>query len=291
VNQVVLTTDHAKAIILPERGALVSSLHLGGTGKNIIWMPDEFDATASSWPGGGIPFLFPFAGRVWHQGELYKYGLNERSYPMPLHGFSWAVKWSIVSQEQSQLRLSLVDTETSRSIFPFKFEIDMVIALENNQILIESTMKHIGPSASHTKMPVAVGWHPYFNLNSTPLTANIPAKMIHPVTNQGSAGKAQPVSAFNASSTWNIPNEHLKSLILSNLDHEEITAQQGNTNLYKLSFGPKGVFNHIVTWTNQPDRFICIEPWMSLPDAVATPTGCHWLKAGEKLTTWFKISI
>jgi galactose mutarotase-like enzyme len=73
VTPLLLKTKASRATVLPQRGGLVSSLYLGSAGRDLLWLPQNFDETASSWPGGGLPLLFPFAGRVWHQGELYRY--------------------------------------------------------------------------------------------------------------------------------------------------------------------------------------------------------------------------
>jgi galactose mutarotase-like enzyme len=290
VNKLVLSTAKSQATILPERGALTSSLLLSGQSTDLLWMPGDFDGEASSWPGGGLPFLFPFAGRVWHHGELYKYGLSDQSYPMPLHGFSWATRWSVTDSAPAKARLRLSDSEESRSVYPFEFQIDMSVQLGETSLHMDVTITHKRPCGKASAMPVAAGWHPYFNLIGRHLHVDIPARSFFNVTSQGNAGKASPMSALNQTTHWELPDERLKSLILTELTGSRVAFTETSGSGFNLDFGPHGVMNHIVTWSNKPDEFLCVEPWMSLPDAVAAQTGCRWLEPGQSVSTSLTIS-
>ena len=301
MTNILLSSAGAQATILPQRGALISSLRLGGQNHDVFWLPQGFDATASSWPGGGLPFLFPFAGRVWHQGELYRYKVGQRVYHMPLHGFSWATTWSVVEIHRDHATLELCDDENSQGIFPFKFLVRMNVALHPTALKMNVQITHKGPLADAPTMPVAIGWHPYLSLSAGSHQLAVPARVIHPVTAQGGAGK--PLAAQNTlgPGPWSLPHEQLKSLIFSELERPEaqFTLSGGSQNpkdpnhrpTITISAGHPNTMRHIVTWTNEPDSFHCVEPWMSLPDAVATPTGCQWLRAGESMEAWLQISL
>ena len=296
MTEILLRSGEARAIILPERGGLISSLKLNDANqktRELLWLPGNFDKQSSAWPGGGLPFLFPFAGRVWHQGELYKYSLKGGVYSMPLHGFSWATSWRVSSKSEHQVVLLLNSNDVSLGLYPFHFQIRMTITLESSSLKSEVDIKHLKPDTTNaTEMPVAIGWHPYFAINTSKQLLSIPAKTVVAVTAQGGAGKPQPAKDFLGEAPWALPKKELQSLILSDLRPDEpvkISSASG-ADLHMTS-GPSEIMKHIVTWTNEPTEFHCVEPWMSLPDAVSTPSGCQWLRTGESLQVWLKLSI
>ena len=291
MSEIILNSASSQAVLLPHRGGLITSLTLAGH-KKILWLPENFDPSSSAWPGGGLPFLFPFAGRVQNQGELYKYALDEEIYPMPIHGFSWATSWTAKSTSEDRVTLILKSDDTSKSIYPFDFDIQMTIAISARKLDVDVTVSHIKNTQKprHAKMPVALGWHPYFALHGSSNIVEIPAQTVFPVTAQGLAGKPMPASQFLGPQPFSLPNEKLQSLILSDLSSNACELRSGASESLTIEAGPSDLMKHIVTWTNEPDVFHCVEPWMSRPDAVATPTGCRWLDPGESLKAWLQIS-
>lgn len=292
VSQINLQSGRARAVIMPQRGGLISSLVLldrHGVPRELLWLPDTFDANASSWPGGGLPLLFPFAGRVWHQGELYKYGLGADAYPMPLHGFSWAKAWDATSDAPDHATLTLRSNESTQQIYPFSFEMALSIKLGHTHARLNLDIKHLSPcDPKHQKMPVAIGWHPYFALGSA-ASLEIPAKTTHPVTAVGNAGPADSIKTTIGEGPWVLPNPSLASLILSDLVTTTSTLRPDPTYSLTITAGPAELMKHVVTWTNEPAKFHCVEPWMSLPDAVGTQSGCQWVAPGENLRLWLEI--
>jgi galactose mutarotase-like enzyme len=292
MSKIILTSGVSRAVILPSRGALVSSLCFHtGEGCETLWLPENFSPTSSAWPGGGLPFLFPFAGRVWHQGELSKYGLGDSSHPMPLHGFSWATEWTPKKIEVDQATLELKSSETSLGLYPFHFLITMKLKLKANSLRVDVSIKHESPASKHSnEMPVAIGWHPYLTLSKTSNSISISADVNYPVTPQGDAGKPIPTAEHLGSGPWPLPKKELESLIFSKLSGGPSKLQKANQPDLLISSGPQEVMNHVVTWTNRPAEFFCLEPWMSLPNAVSAPAGCQWLKASESLAVWIEIT-
>lgn len=284
-----LTQGSMSCQITPERGGLVHSLKLGE--QEILWMPDDFSASDSSWPGGGIPLCFPFAGRVWHNGTLYKYGLDQAVYPMPLHGFSYASKWSVLHQGTDKAILLLADNDATRTLYPFSFELQLEISLMSSGLELAVTVTHKSPLATHPKMPVALGWHPYFKVaGATNTTLSHNATKYYPVTPSGAAGKISDVTDVGAK-PWRIDQPLLNSLIFSSLKSSEAELESKDLPKIQISYGPEGLHQHLVVWSNQPNSFYCVEPWMSLPDAVAVPSGCVWLGAGENLRARMSIHV
>jgi galactose mutarotase-like enzyme len=309
MTEIVLTSGESRAVVLANRGALISSLKFASStaqSNDALWLPPTFSPSSTEWPGGGLPFMFPFAGRVWHQGHLSKYNLDGTTYTMPLHGFSWANPWTSTKTEADRAFLELSSNESSLAIYPFHFRVDMRIFLKPNELMIDVSITHehplFGPSK---KMPVAIGWHPYLALskasgaavdssavsavNSSLNSIDIPAGIIIPVTPQGGAGDPTNADAYLGKGPWPLPKKEIQSLIFTQLTSAPSRLNRCPMANLEISSGPRELMNHIVTWTNEPGEFHCIEPWMSLPDAVATPTGCQWLEAGQSLNVWLKI--
>ncbi len=292
MSKITLESGLARATIMPERGALVTELTLAdrsGKQQNIFWLPETFTSLdCDVWPGGGLPFLFPFAGRVWHDSQVLKYEVAGNVYSMPLHGFAWASSWVGVLKSSNTALLSLKSDESTKKLYPFDFEIGMTVTLSQHtlHVAIEVTHKTLA-ARTREKMPVALGWHPYFSMAKA-LKVQIPADTIYPVTPDGNAADAQRARDLLGIMPWDLPNPKLASLIIGDLAADS-SRMDFSTHALTISAGPEDVMQHVVTWTNRPLEFLCIEPWMSLPDAVARPRGCRWLKPGENLAAWFNI--
>jgi aldose 1-epimerase len=280
----------AVAEILPKRGALISKLDLQGS-SGIFWMPKDFSATAKDWPGGGLPFLFPFAGRVQHKGELYKYGLGNHVFSMPIHGFSWASCWDVLKTQPDRASLQLRATPESRSVYPFDFSIVMEISLTQTTLSVTVHIKNLTTLSQYgaEKMPVALGWHPYFSLSGQTTRLKLAAQSAFPVTAQGMAGDPMDAKKHLGEGPWILPKTELNSLILGHVSENraELFRQTSQISMHCV---PRELFNYFVTWSNQPSEFLCVEPWMSQPDAVAVPTGCRWLASHESLSVGLNIT-
>lgn len=289
-SEIHLNTAKSSCTILPTRGGLISSLVIEG--RELLWMSSEFSQGDSSWPGGGLPLCFPFAGRVWHQGQLHQYGLEDTAYHMPIHGFAYGEPWQIISTSKTQSTIELKDSERTRVIFPFSFRVQLSLTLTENSLQISFQVKYLRPTAKAPKMPVALGFHPYFKLpHGEELTLDLDAQKYYPVTPTGAAGKAAPGSDLGPS-PWPIASPLLNSLILTDFKNPTAALKTNDGQKYiKIKFGPESMFHHIVVWTNQPKEFYCVEPWMSLPDAVAIPSGGRWLDVGEEISGFFEILL
>lgn len=286
--KITLQNSKTSCVIHPDRGALVSSLKIAG--RELLWMPPDFSEESSSWPGGGLPLCFPFAGRVWHNGVLYQYDLNGKLHHMPLHGFSFASKWSVSQQSADTLILSLQDNDASRVLYPFSFHTQLTLKLTETGLRTDIRVTHNNSSSKNEDMPIAIGWHPYFRVQApSDETLEVPADSYYVVTPEGRAGKLAPTTELGAS-PLSIAHPLLKSLILTHLKaNDAVLHNKREAAKIQLKFGPQNTYQHVVLWTNRSDEFYCVEPWMSLPDAVATKTGCRWLKPGDSLDAWFSI--
>lgn len=301
LEPVTLHRGGAKALVWPGKGAVVSSLALlspRGEPREVLWMPEEFSSQNGGWPGGGIPLLFPFAGRVWDEGRVSRYRLGDRVFEMGLHGFAYDKPWSVVSAHDRAAELLLEDDPESRRVFPFGFRLSYTIQLHESALELELGIQHKPAGEAEEQlsaMPVACGFHPYFRMpigdsgswESCHLKASARRRIA--VTGDGAAGKSK---ALKASATRTpLSDSSIHNLILG--DHVEPRLSLIDERLGEavaVSWEP-GAINYSVLWAKKEEGFFCAEPWMGLPDAVHSGLGCRWLAAGETVSLSVRIDL
>lgn len=282
-----LTHNEQTLSILPQRGGLISSWKIDG--NDLLYTPADFSALESSWPGAGIPTCFPFAGRVWNKGMLYRYAIDGIEYSMPLHGFLYGMPLKGEKLSPFKARLNTRATEASKVLYPFDFEYEASVTLISPRSFeMEITVTHLNHeqvNSEHTLMPVALGLHPYFRTgvqDALMLSMNS-SHGFHVVTPSGAAGRYSSIDEFPAMPLKVEDHPLLKSLIFTKFTRAEslLRVSEGlSVKIVETSQTPH--FNHMVVWSNDLNAFYCVEPWMSLPDGIQTPSGAVWLKKGER---------
>ena len=177
--KVQLKNRHASLTLHPSRGGLLTDLFLeDGRGEpvDIFWKSANILEEASGWPMGGMPFLFPFGGRVCYQDQPLRYSLGDgRVFPMPLHGFGYGLPWQVeasgvqtggggedprggaggraadlsgsAGSYPSQLTLVLEDSPTTHVLYPFRFKVSLTYALEQHKLTVSGRIDCLGSVA------------------------------------------------------------------------------------------------------------------------------------------------
>ena len=147
-------------------------------GQNLIRMPfatvDEFRAR----PGlNGIPLLAPFANRLDEQafyanGKKYNFDMelgNVRG-AIPIHGFLSNTKdWKLVEAKADGKsawvtnRLDFYRNPQWMQQFPFAHTLEMTYRLSDGVLEVQTVIENL----SVEPMPVAIGFHPYFQLTDS----------------------------------------------------------------------------------------------------------------------------
>lgn len=294
------TAGGSRATLLPERGGLLSSLALksaDGMSRDVLWLSHQFDLRESGWPAGGMPLMFPFAGRVFHGLTPFQYELAGKIWQMPLHGFAYAHKWRVVAADDRTAVLSLHTSDASRQLFPFDFDLKVKYTLNDTSLLIDTEVSCLGAhSPLAPRMPMALGWHPYFYLpkwqGSVDATARLQtsAQIQLPVTAIGGAGKP---TAFPGSSLPDhqvLHQAHLSNLILGDLKSDQALVEFPASG-YAIALGWDPSYRYLVLWTQSGQEFHCVEPWMGLPDALNNGAGLRWLAPSESHRSRVTIGI
>jgi len=147
-------------------------------GQNVIRVPfatvDDFRAR----PGlNGIPLLAPFANRLdepafYANGKKYNFDMelgNVRG-AIPIHGYlSGAKDWKLVEAKADGTAAWVTNTldfyrnPQYMAQFPFAHTLTMTYRLENGTLEVRTRIDNL----STEPMPVAIGFHPYFQLTDS----------------------------------------------------------------------------------------------------------------------------
>src|SRR6185436_17503739 len=113
-EKLTIACDDVSAEIVPARGAIVSRLSVRG--REVLYLDRATLEDLSKNVRGGIPLLFPFAGKL-ENDALLTAGTT-----MKQHGFGRNMAWSVDEQTPGGARLSLKADADTRALYPFDFE-------------------------------------------------------------------------------------------------------------------------------------------------------------------------
>ena len=266
MSEIILRHQELQATILPVRGGLISSLK--HRNREFLKLTDEFNPNGSGWPAGGIPFLFPVAGRSFSKGVAGRYDAFDKDWPMPIHGFSYGMPWTVKSMSEKSAILTLNSSETTLSIYPWNFSIENHISIENQVLELKSIITNLGcTERKGFPMPIAPGFHPYFatDFSQSPLENNINIRF-NPkgVIRVNAMGGVDKQAEFPLKEKYSTDHPYFNNGIfmvdspaMFQLEHAEWTLQV-------VSNAAK----YLVFWTKDRNTFQCIEPWLGVPDAL-----------------------
>jgi galactose mutarotase-like enzyme len=253
-----LSLAHASvaATVVPERGALVASLTVAG--HDVLFLdPATLDDPTKN-VRGGIPVLFPFAGRL--AGEVF----TPAGTTMKQHGFGRNRPWTVAEQRADGVRLTLAADDGTRAVYPYEFEADYDVRLLARGLQVELQMRNTGTRP----LPVSPGWHPYFNCPAAlkdRLSGDVPGLSADRLGNdrEFDFGLLPPASGR---SRFEVPG-------LGTLE---------------LSFSP--VMRHLQLWSLPGRDFVCIEPFFGPENTVNTERRLE-VPAGEARELWMRIEL
>jgi aldose 1-epimerase len=291
------TTDHGIPVVRladPANGVEVAIVpSVGNTayemnvhGKNILYFPyadvSEFQKNPRL---SGIPFLAPWANRLdqqafWANGKKYAFDMdlgNVRG-ANPIHGLlSSSPYWKVISvagdkrSARTTSRLEFWRYPELMAQWPFAHEYEMTYALKDGVLEVRVTITNL----SNDPMPVAIGFHPYYQIPDVSRDAwigHIPARRRVVADN-----RLIPTGEYRA---MDIPDPFpLRGRTLDDgfIDLQRdsegravFSIQSGEKKVETL-FGPK--YPVAVVWEpntqgGQPQPFICFEPMTGITSAV-----------------------
>ena len=247
-------------------GAQVKSVVRKCDGVEHIWQADK-----AVW-GYHAPILFPHAGKV-VDGTIEAKG---GSYASGQHGFARLMEHELVAMTEDCLVMELRSSDETLEKFPYEFNLVSTFTLENDTLHHTLTVENW----DEEELPFGIGYHPAFTVpfddkhEATDYELRF-SEMESPLcVNCLPTGLVQDNHYWLGSNIKSIPvDEHL----FDNDSHCMVNIKSKTLGLYEKGTG-RGVvcnieeFPYCLIWSKpgQP-RFVCIEPWHSLPSPKSPP--------------------
>jgi galactose mutarotase-like enzyme len=245
----------AEVHVVPARGGMVTRFRLGS--DEVLYLDPATLADPSKKVRGGIPILFPTAGRLTDD----RYRARGREWSLNQHGFARELAWQV---EQSpgpnppRIVLGLTSDNATLAMFPWRFRLTVAYALSGATLSIDFACENDDSEA----LPLHVGFHPYFHVPDA-LKAKTTIDSDATTARDNTTGEIIPFSGFDLTRP---------TLDLQLLDHTEHGTQ--------LCFGQRRVrldsdveFSTLVVWTVGGKDYVCVEPWSAPSDALNTEKG------------------
>jgi galactose mutarotase-like enzyme len=250
-----LLLDHqtkASVALAPARGGMVTRFRVGET--NVLYLDAETLHDPTKNVRGGIPVLFPIAGRL--RDDHFSEGGT--TYTMRQHGFARGLPWAILDQstnDGARMELELTATPATRVQFPFEFRVAVTYLLSDGRLSITQRTTNLGPS----EMPIQPGFHPYFHL---PDDKKPSARVVTDAT-----------SAFDnragALTTLRGPIDlTAEEVDLHLMDHWPRTVRLVRPGDRDIDIGLGMSDRVLVVWTLRGRDFVCVEPWTAPANAL-----------------------
>lgn len=275
-----------RADVVPALGGIVSSLRLDGD-RECLFRHDGFWDPASQETRGGLPLLFPICGRLLKNGTPGLYHVGKRPYILPIHGFAMRRSWTVADASRPDtLRLSLADSEESRKIYPFAFELELLYFVSAAGFSCRLSVRNAGNSP----MPYYAGFHPYFlvppignGAEAGVFEARPRARHLYNESKSDLVGSAPPPSF-----PMSIADDQINGLLLEMGEDNETEIRFSDGLSIRQTASALFRFRQFHAVPGQP--FFCDEPWMAPPGSMNRPGAARVLAPGQSETGAILIS-
>ena len=229
-------------------------------GEEMLWSGDP-----AAW-AGHAPILFPWAGN-YPEGFTYQ----GRQYPGARHGFARKQEYTLECAEGDTMVFALHSSETTRALYPFDFVLRVQYQLVGWQVRLTVTAENQSGAA----MPYGLGFHPAFAIpfDDKHTTTDYEFrfdKLENPLlVDTAPRGLASGKCSFLGTGLDKIPlTDDLfanDSLCLAGLTSHMLGIYEKDTGRH-ISCEITG-FPYVLLWSAPTEtvRFVCIEPWCTLP--------------------------
>jgi aldose 1-epimerase len=301
-GEIVHLEDSARQIrisIVPSVGNVAFEMRVKG--ENVLRFPYADIAEFRSRPGlSGIPFLGPWANRLDEQafyanGKKYAFNMNLGNVrgDHPIHGFlSFNDKWKVTEVKADgkaawvTSRLEFYPEPSWMAQFPFAHTLEMTYRLEAGVLEVKLRLQNLSSEA----MPVAIGFHPYYQLTDSPRedwTISLGARKQWLLNNDKiPTGETAPIEKMfsdpNRIALKDYDLDHVFGDLTRDANGRALMKVKGKSQQLDILFGPK--YNTAVVFSPRPrvraadagtapglpqnPNFVCFEPMAGITDAM-----------------------
>lgn len=259
--QILMENEKLK-ITIQSRGAELASVIHQETGQQMLWTADS-----AVW-GRHAPLLFPYCGKL-KNGTFTHCGTT---YEGAGHGFARDLEFTLIEQTPEITKWKLEANALTMERFPFAFSLIVTYQLQEESILQTVTVEN----QSEEEMPFGLGFHPAFlcpfdehhKIEDYIIRFEVPEtpKKIITGTQDGLVTGEEEVFCDNQQEIALFDEIFEQgSICLSELRSSKISLVEKESGR-AIHVGVEG-FPYILLWSVPAQiPFICIEPWLSLPD-------------------------
>ncbi len=257
-------------VCVTTNGAPVRSVVRKCDGGEHMWQAD-----ASVW-GYHAPILFPYTGKL-DGGVLEARGSVGTGCPQ--HGFARTLEHRFVRQSGDTLVLELTDTPETRALWPYAFRLVSTFRLEGDTLHHTLTVEN----ADSEPIRFGIGFHPAFALpfDGAHRAEDYELRFSRPESPLCLG--TMPHGLLNGSCYYlgrNIDSLPLDEKLFANDSHCMVNLTSQTLGVYEKGTG-RGVvcriagFPYTLIWSKPGvPKFVCIEPWNSIPSAEGS--GSAW---------------
>lgn len=298
-HQDIIEITHGASLLrfAPQAGGRLLSWHIDG--QPVIYWPEVADWSHPAKIRGGNPLLFPFLGRHRVDGQIGRWRDAAGTVrDLPMHGFARDLAFAASVEPAAggpTVRMTLTDSEATRSLYPFGFRFEAVYRLVDDHTLdVELTTANTGTAA----LPYYAGHHFYFSLPHTQrgqTVLELPPTEGRYQQADGSISAAEPGAA-----RYTLDEARILDCFHCLTDSADVQnspvrliAPGLNRSITLDLHRPGSVpWYAVTTWTEAPESdFYCVEPWLGLPDAIHNGLGLRWLEPGRTETAALRIAV
>jgi aldose 1-epimerase len=275
--------------VMPAHGMYAFDMKVKG--KNALYFPAGTAEAFKRGRGmnGGVPFLAPWANRLdepafYANGKKYSFNTElgnvrpDRN-GISTHGFlTTAAEWE-VTEVKADAKAAWVTAKLEfyrqpdwMAQFPFAHTIEMTYRLQDGALEVITTLHNL----SAAPMPVALGFHPYFQVNDAPRnewTISIGARTHWEITKLNiPTGETRPIGEFlpgqpQGSQLNDIKLDDLFTDLIRDSNGRATMSVQGKNEKVEVIFGPN--YRAAVVWApSVTQKFICFEPMAGITDSM-----------------------
>ena len=242
-----LTSGSARAELRPDRGALVTDWRVGG--ERVLFLDEATLIDVTKNVRGGIPLLFPFAGKP------------PPGSPLPQHGFARKRAWEVGATTSDSVDCVLRSDAETLAAWPYEFELRYRVQLTANQLLLEWRVHNRGAAP----LPLHFGIHPYFQVGTK---AGVQVEGAQGRAFDNTTGLERDVAQVDFAGGE-------VDLHFAAPASGHTVLERGDGRSVRLQWTPQ--FTRMVLWTLPGQPFVCVEPWTAPGAAPAL----HHVAAGQ----------
>jgi galactose mutarotase-like enzyme len=242
----------AEVLIAPLRGGMVTQFRIGD--DQLLYLDRATLRDHAQNVRGGIPILFPVAGRL--AGDTFP--VDGAHLPMSQHGFARRMPWRVSGIDTAgaaSLSVTLDANDATLAQWPFRFQVTFEYRLSDGALAIRQRFSNHG----HRPMPIHPGLHPYFFVERGQKSG------AHVLTNGTTARDTRSGAVRPLTLPIDLAGGEVDLQIL---DHSGATVGLERPGRPPLSLGLDPTEAIVTVWTLPGRDFVCVEPWSRASDAV-----------------------